>query len=47
MTRNLQLARWTDGRTVLWSGRRKRPGMGEGASGLRLDVVAPVSDPGA
>ena len=46
VTRNLQLARWTDGRTVLWSGRRKRPGTGEGSSGLRFDVVAPLGDLG-
>lgn len=46
VTRNLQLARWIDGRTVLWSGRRKRPGTGEGASGLRFDVVASLGDPG-
>lgn len=47
VTRNLQLARWTDGRTVLWSGRRKRPGTGEGSSGLRFDIVAPLADAGA
>jgi hypothetical protein len=45
VTRNLQLARWTDGRTVLWSGRRKRPATGEGSSGLRFDVVTPLSAP--
>ncbi len=44
VTRNFQLARWTDGRTVLWSGRRKRPGTGEGSSGLRFDVVAPLGE---
>jgi hypothetical protein len=42
VTRNLQLARWTDGRYLLWSGRRKRPGTGEGASGLRFDAVRPL-----
>jgi hypothetical protein len=42
VTRNLQLARWTDGRYLLWSGRRKRTGTGEGASGLRFDAVRPV-----
>ena len=46
VTRNLQLARWTDGRTVLWSGRRKRPGTGEGSSGLRFDVAAPLGEQG-
>ena len=44
VTRNLQLSRWTDGRYILWSSRRKRVGTGEGASGLRFDVVAPVEE---
>ncbi len=47
VTRNLQLTRWTDGRIVLWCGRRKRPGTGEGASGLRFDVVGGLADPDA
>jgi hypothetical protein len=42
VTRTLQLARWTDGRYALWTGRCKRIGTGEGASGLRFDVVQPV-----
>jgi len=29
---------WFDGRSLLWLGRRKRPGRGEGSSGLRFDV---------
>lgn len=37
-----QLARWVDGRTVLWLGRRKRPGRGQGASGLAWDRAEPV-----
>jgi hypothetical protein len=37
--RTFQLARWTDGSTHLWLGRRKRVGRGEGRSGLRFDVV--------
>ena len=36
--RAFQFARWFDGRSLLWLGRRKRPGRGEGASGLRFDV---------
>jgi hypothetical protein len=43
VTRTMQLTRWTDGRYLLWSGRRKRPGTGEGASGLRFDVVQPLA----
>ena len=44
VTRNFQLARWTGGSTVLWSGKRRRPGTGEGSSGLRFDIVTPLVD---
>jgi hypothetical protein len=37
--RTFQFARWLDGRALLWLGRRKRAGRGEGASGLRFDVL--------
>ena len=37
VTRSYQLARWQDGGTHLWIGRRKRIGRGEGSSGLRFD----------
>ena len=40
VTRAFQFARWIDGRSLLWLGRRKRAGRGEGASGLRFDVIA-------
>lgn len=40
--RLLQLARTADGRTVLWLGRDKRPGRGEGSSGMRFDAADPV-----
>jgi hypothetical protein len=43
ITRAWQYARWTDGSTHLWVGRRKQPGRGEGSSGLRFDVVDPPS----
>lgn len=39
ITRGYQLARWSDGSTHVWLGRSKRPGRGEGRSGLRFDVV--------
>jgi hypothetical protein len=39
VTRRFQLTRWTDGRTILWSGRSKRVGRGEGSSGLKFDSV--------
>lgn len=39
VTRAYQYARWVDGSTVLWLGRRKRPGRGEGSSGLRYDTL--------
>ncbi len=39
VTRTYQYARWIDGSTHLWIGRRKSPGRGEGSSGLQFDVV--------
>jgi hypothetical protein len=41
VTRTYQHARWIDGSTHLWIGRRKRPGRGEASSGLRFDVIEP------
>jgi hypothetical protein len=39
VTRAYQYARWLDGSSHLWIGRRKRPGRGEGSSGLRFDYL--------
>ena len=39
VTRSYQYARWINGTTHLWMGRRKEPGRGEGSSGLRFDVA--------
>ncbi|MEK6804318.1 MAG: hypothetical protein AABZ34_16895 [Nitrospirota bacterium] len=39
ITRTYQYARWIDGTTHLWIGRRKNPGRGEGSSGLQFDVA--------
>jgi hypothetical protein len=39
VTRAYQLARWIDGGTYLWLGRRKTVGRGEGSSGLRFDTT--------
>jgi len=39
VTRHYQYARWFDGSTHLWIGRRKQIGRGEGSSGLGFDVV--------
>lgn len=41
ITRAWQYARWVDGSTHLWMGRRKGAGRGEGWSGLRFDVIEP------
>jgi hypothetical protein len=41
VNRRFQLARTPDGRTVLWVGRRKEPGRGEGSSGLKYDTALP------
>jgi hypothetical protein len=39
VTRHYQLARWHDGSTHLWIGRKKRIGRGEGSSGLAFDSL--------
>jgi hypothetical protein len=39
ITRSYQYARWSDGSTHVWVGRRKDPGRGEGSSGLRFDIL--------
>lgn len=41
--RAYQYARWVDGSTLVWIGRRKEPGRGEGSSGLRFDIIDPLS----
>ncbi|MDQ3764667.1 MAG: hypothetical protein M3460_24945 [Actinomycetota bacterium] len=38
--RSFQYARWFDGRPLLWLGRRKHTGRGEGSSGLRFDQLS-------
>ena len=48
VTRAYQYARWIDGSTYLWIGRRKQPGRGEGSSGLRFDAAqSPNSSTGS
>ena len=42
VVRTFQLARWIDGRYLLWSGRHRLTGEGEGSSGLRFDSVSPA-----
>ena len=37
-----ELARTQEGGTVLWLGRDKRAGRGEGSSGMRFDAADPV-----
>jgi len=39
LTRHYQLARWQDGSTHLWIGRKKKIGRGEGSSGLKFDTL--------
>lgn len=39
VTRTYQYARWIDGSTHLWIGRRKEPARGEASSGLQFDVA--------
>jgi hypothetical protein len=40
--RRYRRARWVDGSTHLWIGHCKRPGRGEGSSGLRFDRAEPT-----
>lgn len=42
VTRAAQYARWTGGSTHFWIAKQKRPGRGEGSSGLRFDAVDPA-----
>lgn len=39
---NYQRARWYNGATFTWFGRRKRTGRGEGSSGLRFDTISQI-----
>jgi hypothetical protein len=39
-TRHHRRCRWTDGTTLVWTGRRIRSGRGESSAGLRFDSVA-------
>ena len=42
VTRGYQRARWLNGRTLTWIGRRVTTGRGEGSSGLAFDRAADV-----
>jgi hypothetical protein len=42
VTRAFQRARWLDGRTYVWIGRRVTAGRGEGSSGLAFDRIVDV-----
>ncbi len=39
VTRRVERARWIDGSTHLWIARKRRPGAGEGRSGLTFDIA--------
>jgi hypothetical protein len=39
-----EYARWTDGSTFLWTGRRAQPGARNASSGLRFDLVVDATD---
>jgi hypothetical protein len=45
VTRQVQLARWTDGSTLCWLGQRTAVGRGEGSSGLRFDRIEASDEP--
>jgi hypothetical protein len=42
VTRTFQRARWYDGRTYVWIGRRRETGNGTGSSNLRFDQIEPT-----
>jgi hypothetical protein len=42
VTRSYQRARWYDGRTCVWIGRRRETGRGTGSSNLRFDQILPT-----
>jgi hypothetical protein len=44
VTRAWQYARWIDGSTWIWIGRRRGPGGGEGSSGIRFDQIKHGAD---
>jgi hypothetical protein len=44
VTRAYQRARWYDGRTCVWIGRRRETGRGVGSSNLRFDQVEPTGE---
>ena len=46
VTRTYQRARWYDGRTYLWIGRRRETGRGVGSSNLRFDQIEPTTAAG-
>jgi len=46
LTRSYQRARWYDGRTYLWIGRRRETGRGVGSSNLRFDQIEPTTPAG-
>jgi len=41
LDRIYRYARWQDGRTAMWTARRRRAGRGEGSSGLAFDILDP------
>lgn len=43
--RNFKRTRWIDGKTILWVGRTKTTGRGEGWSGLMFDRILPIEKP--
>ncbi len=42
VTRSFQRARWYDGRTYVWIGRKRETGKGTLSSGLAFDQIEPL-----
>lgn len=43
VSRRFQRTRWLNGKTLLWMGRRKKAGRGEGAANLSFDEIVDIS----
>jgi len=44
VNRTFKRTRWIDGKTILWVGRTKNTGRGEGWSGLMFDRLLPIQN---
>jgi hypothetical protein len=43
VSRRFQRTRWLNGKTLLWMGRKKRAGRGEGSANLSFDEIVNIT----